>query len=141
MLTKNTTHLKITVPNGIFYEGDVEIVTLKTPSGYIGIQKGRSPLFSSIEIGVLTIGHSTDDNHIKCYIGGGLVYVEKDKVNIITDDIINIDNIDISRAQKDKENIEMVLSNNKDTIDILKLETKLKKTLYRIQSYNLYKKQ
>lgn len=53
---KNTTHLIITVPSGIYYEGDVEIVTLKTATGYMGIQPNISPIFSSIEIGTLTIG-------------------------------------------------------------------------------------
>ncbi|WAM09662.1 hypothetical protein ONA24_06930 [Mycoplasmopsis cynos] len=33
-----TTHLNITIPSGIFFEGDVEIVTLRSSTGYIGLQ-------------------------------------------------------------------------------------------------------
>ncbi|WAM08027.1 hypothetical protein [Mycoplasmopsis cynos] len=39
----------------------------------------RSPLFSSIDIGILTIGWSTDESSEKYYIGGGLVYAEAKK--------------------------------------------------------------
>ncbi|WP_117275512.1 ATP synthase F1 subunit epsilon [Mycoplasmopsis edwardii] len=134
---KNTTHLIITVPSGIYYEGDVEIVTLKTATGYMGIQPNISPIFSSIEIGTLTIGWNNSDNSEKYYIGGGLVYAENKKINIITDDIIKVSEIDILRAQKEKEELEKIISqSNKDNVDITKLETKLKKTLYRIESYN-----
>lgn len=51
-----TIHLTITIPSGVFYEGDVEIVTLKNAAGYIGLQAGHTPLFSSVEIGSLIIG-------------------------------------------------------------------------------------
>ncbi|TQC54880.1 ATP synthase F1 subunit epsilon [Mycoplasmopsis cynos] len=136
-----TTHLNITIPSGIFFEGDVEIVTLRSSTGYIGLQPNRSPLFSSIDIGILTIGWSTDESSEKYYIGGGLVYAEAKKINIITDDIINLKDIDINQVIKEKEALEKtILQSAKGDVDIEKLEIQLKKTLFKIDSYNILNK-
>ncbi|VEU70318.1 ATP synthase F1 subunit epsilon [Mycoplasmopsis glycophila] len=133
--------LTITTPNGIFYEGETEIVSLKTALGYIGLQAHRTPLFSNIEIGKLVIGYESDPNSIKCSIGGGIVYADSEKVNIITEDIIDARNIDLARAQKDRDLIMAQLSSaKKDNIDLSKLEVKLKKTLSRIDTYNQFNK-
>ncbi|MFV8414235.1 MULTISPECIES: ATP synthase F1 subunit epsilon [Mycoplasma] len=141
-MSENNVHLIITVPSGIFYEGDVNIVTLKTASGYIGLQAGRTPLFSNIEIGNLTIGWDNHPDTIKCYIGGGLVYADANKINIITDDIINVKNIDVQRALKDRDNVlrQLEEASHNDSIDKLKLETKLKKALLKIDAYNNFNK-
>ncbi|WAM10715.1 ATP synthase F1 subunit epsilon [Mycoplasmopsis cynos] len=101
----------------------------------------RSPLFSSIDIGILTIGWSTDESSEKYYIGGGLVYAEAKKINIITDDIINLKDIDINQVIKEKEALEKtILQSAKGDVDIEKLEIQLKKTLFKIDSYNILNK-
>ncbi|QCZ36668.1 ATP synthase F1 subunit epsilon [Mycoplasma nasistruthionis] len=137
-----TIHLTVTTPQQIFYEGDVEIVTLKTAIGYIGLQANRTPMFSNIEVGHLVIGWEKDDSSIKCYIGGGLVYADAEKINIITDDIIDVKNIDLQRALKEKEILskEIEKAAHNQQVDRLKLETKLKKALLRIETYNTYNK-
>ncbi|MGZ9755638.1 ATP synthase F1 subunit epsilon [Mycoplasma sp. 394] len=135
----NTSYLKITAPNGIVYEGKVYIVTLKTPKGYIGLQPNRSPLFSSIEIGTLKIETSKSDT-LTYYIGGGIVYADQHKINIITDDIIDVKKIDIERAKKDAASLTEAIKSNKDTVDLALLETKLKKALFRVDTYNLFNK-
>lgn len=136
----NAIYLKIIIPNGVFYEGEIDILTLKTARGYIGIQKGHSPFFSSVEIGNLTINWSNSEKSQNFYIGGGIIYADQKKINIITDDIINAKDIDINRAKSEIENLQTQIKQNKDTVDILKLETKLKKALFRVETYNLYNK-
>ncbi|WLP85880.1 F0F1 ATP synthase subunit epsilon [Mycoplasma seminis] len=141
-MSQDKVYLTITVPSGIFYEGSVDIVTLKTASGYIGLQAGRTPLFSNVEMGNLTIGWENKPETIRCYIGGGLVYADATKINIITDDIINVKNIDVQRALRDRDRlirqIEEALHNA--SVDKLKLETKLKKALLKIDAYNNFNK-
>lgn len=128
------TYLKITVPSGIYYEGWTDIVTLKTSSGYIGLQANKSPLFSNIEIGTLTIGWESNENSKKYYIGGGLVYANGSKIDIITDDILKLSEIDLEKQLAEKEALEKrIAQGNQDTSDISKLETKLKRTLFKIK--------
>ncbi|MEA4134428.1 ATP synthase F1 subunit epsilon [Mycoplasma sp. 2045] len=137
----NTTHLLITVPSGVFYEGDVNIVTLKTASGYIGLQANRTPLFSNIEICNLSIKPENGEE-IRCYIGGGLVYADEKKVSIITDDIINVKNIDVQRALRDRDKLikQIEEASHNDSVNKTKLESKLKKALFKIDAYNLFNK-
>ncbi|MBD5423180.1 MAG: ATP synthase F1 subunit epsilon [Mycoplasma sp.] len=78
--------LKILTPNGVFFEKDVEMVTLKTPEGYIGLQKNRLPFISSIDISSLFIKIDASNRKIAA-IGGGIVFVEKTYIDIFTDDI------------------------------------------------------
>ncbi|VEU74428.1 ATP synthase epsilon subunit [Mycoplasmopsis citelli] len=138
----NKTYLTITTPNKVFFSGETEIVTLKIADGYIGIMPNITPIFSSIETGKLTIGYLNDSNSIKCYIGSGLIYADKDKVNIITDDIIKADDIDLERAKKDLAFYEEAISKAKATssADTQKFEVKLKKAISRIDIYNQFHK-
>lgn len=55
MTGNQKTKLRISTPNGIFFEDDVYMVTLKTSEGYIGLQYNRMPFISSIEISTLYI--------------------------------------------------------------------------------------
>lgn len=137
-----TTYLTITTPEKIFFAGETNIVTLKIADGYIGILPNISPIFSSIEMGSLTIGYSNDSQSIKCYIGGGLIYADQEKVNIITDDIIKADDIDLQRAKSDLAMYEAALLKAKETssADTQKFEVKLKKAINRIDIYNQFHK-
>ncbi|MCU9935878.1 hypothetical protein NWP96_01735 [Mycoplasmopsis cynos] len=63
------------------------------------------------------------------------------KINIITDDIINLKDIDINQVIKEKEALEKtILQSAKGDVDIEKLEIQLKKTLFKIDSYNILNK-
>ncbi len=65
--------LTISTPYGLFYEKEVDIVTLKTSEGYIGLQKNRIPFISAIEISSLFIKESGVTRIAA--IGGGIVFV------------------------------------------------------------------
>ncbi|APJ38248.1 ATP synthase F1 subunit epsilon [Mycoplasmopsis pullorum] len=133
----NKVYLTITTPDKVFFEGKVKIVTLKTADGYIGLQPNRSPLFSNIEIGSLNINQSGDPDYQKFFIGGGLVYADAGQINIITDDVINYNDIDLHRAERDRNWALNELKNKKySATDEMRLELKLKKALSRIEAYH-----
>ncbi len=90
----NTTHLKISTPKGIFFDGEVDIITVKTAEGFIGIQKNRLPFISNIEISTMYINSKASNKEKICAIGGGLIYVEREYVDIFTDDIVYKEDLD-----------------------------------------------
>ena len=90
----NKVHLKIMTPNGIFFEGDVEMVTVKTSAGYIGLQHGKSPFVASLEYAPIEI--KQEKHKIVSAISGGLVYANPESINIITDAIENKENINLA---------------------------------------------
>ena len=71
----NKTHLKIMTPQGIFFDKDIAIVTVKTTEGYIGLQHGKSPFVASLDIAEMTITAEQGGKKEECAIAGGLVYV------------------------------------------------------------------
>ena len=132
-----TTHLKISTPQGIFFDGDVDIVTLKTANGYIGIQKNRLPFISNVEISIMYINSKLSNNEKICAIGGGLVYVEREYIDIFTDDICYKEDLDETIIRKLISQTEKNLKLKISTAEALKNELLLKKALNKITTINL----
>ncbi|WKX02153.1 ATP synthase F1 subunit epsilon [Candidatus Mycoplasma mahonii] len=129
---QNKTHLKIMTPNGIFYDKDIAIVTVKTSEGNIGLQHGKSPFIASLEISELTIRSEWGSKIEECAIDGGLVYVTPSDVQIITDSIEYKENIELYRAEQAKKNAELALKTKLEASEELKQRIALKKAINRI---------
>ena len=99
MQVLNNLKLKILTPNGTFFNREVEIVTVKTTEGNIGILHGHIPLVASIVVSELHINDPGSSNYLKCAISGGLLCVKPDNVVIITDAVEKQSDIDLARAQ------------------------------------------
>lgn len=114
------TKLKILTPKGIFFHQDIESVTLKTTEGYIGIQSGISGFISSLVPSKFFIKVNNKEEIF--FIKSGIVYAEKDFVNIITDLISqdeSILNFEIDSSD----------SNNHKSYQDMQTEIKLKREL------------
>ncbi|TNK94986.1 ATP synthase F1 subunit epsilon, partial [Mycoplasmopsis pullorum] len=65
------------------------------------------------------------------------VYADAGQINIITDDVINYNDIDLHRAERDRNWALNELKNKKySATDEMRLELKLKKALSRIEAYH-----
>ena len=129
----STFKLTISTPYGLFYEKEVDIVTLKTSEGYIGLQKNRIPFISAIEISSLFI--KVDGTTRIAAIGGGIVFVEKDYIDIFTDDIQWKENLNKSEIQAiiDEANQKLqALQNN--NIEKYKTELTLKRAMNKLET-------
>lgn len=131
-MSNKTTHLKISTPKGLFFDGEVDILTVKTANGYIGIQKNRLPFISNIEISVMYINSKASNNEKICAIGGGLIYVEREYVDIFTDDIIYKEDINELKIQALILKTEKKLETKISSSEILKNELLLKKAMNKI---------
>ncbi len=136
-MASTTTHLKISTPQGIFFDGEVDIVTLKTSNGYIGIQKNRLPFISNVEISIMYINSKLSNNEKICAIGGGLVYVEREYIDIFTDDIYYKEDLDELLIRKMITQTEKKLESKISSAEIIKNELLLKKALNKITTINL----
>lgn len=125
----NKTKLKIITPNGLFYDKEIEIVTVKTSEGNIGLQHGKSPMVASIAISELHLG--APENKV-CAIAGGLLYVTKEEVRIITDAIEYKDKIDLARAQKALNSAKAEVSKKHESSEGIKATLALKRAINRI---------
>ncbi len=78
--------LKIITPNGMVFNNNIKMVTVKTISGYRGILPSHSPLVSFLNIGTMRI-HVENNKVIEYNVSNGLLVVEPKIVKILTDDI------------------------------------------------------
>lgn len=78
-------NLKIITPDGIFFDGSVESVTLKTTEGYITILEWHTPLVANIAISSMRYKINNQVRNLS--IAGGLLISTLHEVRIITDKI------------------------------------------------------
>ncbi|MGL5617922.1 MAG: ATP synthase F1 subunit epsilon [Metamycoplasmataceae bacterium] len=133
-----TTHLKISTPKGVFFDGDIDILTVKTAKGYIGIQRDRLPFISNIEISIMYINSKGSKDERICAISGGLIYVEREYVDIFTDDIAFKEDLNEDKIRKMIDQTEKRLKDAAITeAETLRNELLLKKTLNKMTTLNL----
>lgn len=79
--------IKIFDHNGIFYNEENSIVTLKTPNGYRGIQQGAISVIATLVPSLLYIGAQNDNNRKVFEIADGVLYADANEVQIFVSDI------------------------------------------------------
>lgn len=101
--------LVITTPYKTFFEGKVSIVTFKTSEGYIGVQKNSQPLITTIQPSKLFINFINSEDKKICAISGGIAFINKKEVKIITDGIELKEEINLERAEFAKNQAKKLL--------------------------------
>ena len=100
MADTKTFDLQIVTPDRIFFEGDAQMIELKTTEGDIGILKGHIPLTAIVAPGVLKI---TKDGEVKeAALLSGFLEILQDKVIVLAESCEWPDEIDINRANEAK---------------------------------------
>lgn len=127
-----TMQVNVVTPDGTVFEGQVEMVSVKTTEGEIGIMPMHLPLVSPLAIGAVRI---TKDNKKELIaVSGGFVEVRPDEVNILAESAELPSQIDIARARAAKERAERRLQQAKqENIDYHRAELALKRALNRLK--------
>ncbi|WP_029513415.1 ATP synthase delta/epsilon chain alpha-helix domain-containing protein [Mycoplasmopsis primatum] len=130
-------NLKIITHAKTFYNGKILALSLRTKSGgEIVLQPNRSEFLSTIDICKLIFWTYPEKKKIVHSISDGIVFADSQKVNIITDDIILDSDIDLLRAEYDRDQAMEGIKNTKDSDSLNYLEIKLRKAINRINIYN-----
>lgn len=123
-------NLQIISPTRIFFDGDVDMVEMKTSEGEIGVLAGHIPLTVILEPGVLRI--KQEDGNKEAALHDGFVKITKEKVTILAESCEWPDEIDVHRAEEAKVRAERRLKSGEKSIDTFRAELALKKALTRI---------
>lgn len=127
---KNKIRLKVISPIRTVYDGDADIVIMRTMLGDLGVLKGHENLSAVLDQGVLKIVN--DDIEGKIAVLGGFAEVTKKGVTVFSDSAENENEIDLKRAEDSKKRAEKRLSENKADLDIKRAEISLKKSIIRL---------
>ena len=122
--------LKIIHPKGVYFEGDVQIVNVRTTVGQMGILAHMLPFAGTLEISQMNFVQKGERKHY--FVSGGFIYVKKDEVTIITDASESPEEIDLNRAQKAKQRAEQRIASKNSETDMVRAELALKRAITRI---------
>lgn len=130
--------LQIISPERIFYEGEVEMVELRTSEGDIGILKGHIPLTAIIAPGIMKIKTGTEEKEAALH--DGFLEILKDKVTILAESCEWPEEIDINRANEAKIRAERRLKGAESGINGRRAELALRRSLTRLELAQKYSK-
>jgi F-type H+-transporting ATPase subunit epsilon len=100
----DTLKLDIITPAGTAYSADVQMVTLPSITGQIGIYPVHVPLLTRIVPGEMIVRTNGRDEFLA--VGEGLVEVTGDHVAIVTDMAIAVERIDEARVEEARRRAE-----------------------------------
>lgn len=133
----NKLALKIITPSRNMFDGEVDMVVMRTKSGDVGILHGHQPMVTILDYGVLSIKIDGEDK--SAAVLGGFAEISGEGMSILTDAAEWTDEIDVVRAQQAKERAEARLRNTQANVDIQRAELALKRALVRLDLGNMKK--
>lgn len=129
-------HLKIVTPNRVVFDSNVTKIVVRTINGDVGILKGHINFVAPLFVGAIKV---MEQSEFKIgAISGGLIKVSKTQTVILTPTFEWVDEIDVERANRAKENAIGYINNPTKTHTIEIAELKLKKAINRINISSQY---
>jgi F-type H+-transporting ATPase subunit epsilon len=124
--------LEIVTPERRILDETVDMVTIPTASGEIGILPNHAPLISGLKSGILSYTQGSTTN--KMVVSGGFVEVGTNSVSVLADMAETSDEINLDQARLDQSAAEKVLSGWNGSEDDLAIEqAKLERSQARVQ--------
>lgn len=128
----STFHLKISTPDGLEYEGDVERLRIRMIDGDVCLLAHHIDYVSAVGAGEAAIITADGQTKRAACIGGMLAMVHNE-ANLIATTFEWAEDIDLERAQRAKENAESRIAAAKnDKKELMLAQAKLQRALVRI---------
>ena len=123
--------LQVISPDRIFYDGEVEMVEMRTSEGEIGVYKNHIPLTAILVPGVLKI--KEDGGERKAALHDGFVEIFGDHITILAESCEWPEEIDVQRAKEAKLRAERRLSSGDAEVNVARAELALRRSLLRLE--------
>ncbi len=128
----NTLNLRVVSPTRLVYEGEVNMVIVRTVEGDIGVLPGHENLTTILSMGLLRI--VTGDTEEVISVLGGFCEVSQEGVTILSDAAELPSEIDVNRAKEAKERAEERLKSSEKVSDVQRAELALRRALIRLEA-------
>lgn len=130
--------LAIVTPEKIFYEDEVESLTVPGTDGYLGILSNHAPLITSLKPGKVEI-RDKDKKGLLMAVANGFLEVSGNTATLLCDAAEMAMEIDLSRAEnalkQAREHLNMALDNGDEDIDIDEEKAAIERAQNRIRIY------
>lgn len=129
--------LQVISPDRIFYDGEAEMVEVKTTEGEMGIYQDHIPLTAIVAPGILRIHEGEEVK--EAALLDGFIEITKNKVVVLAEACEWPEEIDINRANEAKIRAERRLKGEEGSINEVRAEMALRRSLTRISLAEKYK--
>lgn len=131
-MAKNTIELHIVTPDKEFFSAEVDMITMRTTEGFMGILYDHIPVITTLMSG--TAVFKVDKEKIEAVLHNGFAEVGEEKVTILTDAAEWAKDIDVDRALSSRERAEKRLEElTHSEENIVRAEASLLRALARIE--------
>ncbi|HZK02187.1 MAG TPA: ATP synthase F1 subunit epsilon [Anaerovoracaceae bacterium] len=127
-----TFKLEVITPERLFYEGDVEMVIVRTTLGYEGFLANHAWACKLLGTGIMRLKEAGESKFKHASITGGFIDV-KDRVTIFTDAAEWPEEIDIDRQERKLEQARGILEDHSDDKQIQLAKLSIEKALNRVK--------
>ena len=124
-------HLQIVTPDGLFYDGQAESVTVPTVDGAVTILARHIDYLSALGMGEARVEADGKTRRAAC--SGGMVSVTQGEVKVVATTFEWAEDIDAQRAERALELATQTLQNRQQLTDqeLILAQAKLKRALVR----------
>ncbi len=123
-------HLSVVTPDGLFYDGEAESITVRSADGDISILAGHSDYLAPLGMGATRIVIDGKERYAASI--GGMISVNGGEVRLVPTTFEWADEIDINRARRAKEEAERQRASTAEKTNASILEAKLRRAILRI---------
>lgn len=127
-----TFKLEIITPERLFYQGDVEMVIVRTLLGYEGFLANHAPACKILGTGIMRIKEAGGKDFLYASTTGGFIDV-KDRVTIFVDAAEWPDEIDLERSEKKLEESRSRLHDTRSEKEMELVKLSIEKALNRVK--------
>lgn len=133
--------LEIFTPQKIYEESLIDSLSVRSNGGLITILPHHIEYMANVDISVLSITNDGKDSHYA--VGGGLIRFksEENKAILVLHSIESVNEIDINKVMKEKEEAEERLKNKESYEEQKEAELAVRRALNMITAKNEYKDQ
>lgn len=130
--------LQVISPDRIFFDGDADMIEVKTTEGDLGILKHHIPLTAILAPGVLRIKKDAEEKEAALH--DGFIEILGEKIIILAESCEWPEEIDINRAKEARIRAERRLKDSAGEINVARAEMALRRSLTRIELAQKYQK-
>ena len=129
--TEKKITLTITTPRGVKFVETADMIVLRSIDGELGVLPGHEPVSTVMGDGVLRIKNDGIEKYLAVF--GGIVEISSNAVNILTTIAQSPDEIDLERAEEDRQEAEATIQEEFEEHMTQRLQVKQIRALVRIR--------
>lgn len=125
--------LEIVTPDKTFFDGEVDMVVLRTTEGDMAIMFDHEQMVAPVAIGAIRVRMQGEEKFRDAACSGGFVTVTYEKTTVVTDSAEWADEIDLNRAKASLERAQKRLERRDSELDYARAIESLGRATNRIR--------